>query len=85
MAARKDIATLLRNRRVELGLTQHQVAKQLGYSSPQFISNWERGLANPPASNLKTLAKIYKMDPKELLDMLLETVQDKIRQEFKRS
>ena len=85
MATKKDISSFLKSKRVDAGLTQLDVARKLGYGSSQFISNWERGLANPPAFVLKDLAKLYKLDPKELLEMLLSAVNDKICKEFKRS
>ena len=85
MAAKKDIAAFLKRKRMDLNLTQLEVARHLGYSSSQFISNWERGLANPPAFVLKELARLYKVDAKELLEMLISDVNEKIVQEFKRS
>ena len=85
MATKKDISSFLKTKRVDAGLTQLDVARKLGYGSSQFISNWERGLANPPAFVLKDLAKLYKIDSKELLEMLLTAVNDKICKEFKRS
>jgi len=85
MQDNSEIARLLKKKRIEAGLTQAEVAEMLGYTSSQFISNWERGLAKPPAFMLKSLAKIYKMDAKVLLDMLLESVTKNIEREFHRS
>lgn len=85
MQDNSEIARLLKKKRIEAGLTQSEVADMLGYTSSQFISNWERGLAKPPAFMLKSLAKIYKMDAKVLLDMLLESVTKNIEREFHRS
>ena len=34
----------LQSKRMKVGLSQGDVATKLGYSSPQFISNFERGL-----------------------------------------
>ena len=80
-----DIATVIKRKRMEVGLTQLEVARKLGYTTSQFISNWERGLANPPAAVLKNLAKLYRMDAKVLLDMLLASIQEKIVKEFRES
>lgn len=50
----------LKQMRKKSGLSQNQVADKLGYSTGQFVSNWERGLIIPPISTLKTLAKMFK-------------------------
>lgn len=85
MQDNSEIARLLKKKRIEAGLTQSDVAQMLGYTSSQFISNWERGLAKPPAFVLKNLAKIYKVDAKVLLDLLLSSVAKNIEREFHRS
>lgn len=45
----------LREKRMKAGLSQKEVALGLGYTTPQFISNWERGLSNPPISSIRKL------------------------------
>lgn len=54
----KSIGTFLKSRRIERGLTQAELAKALGYSSPQFVSNWERGLCLPPLNIAPILVEI---------------------------
>ena len=49
----------LKKERVKTKLTQQDVSKYFGYSTPQFVSNWERGLVVPPMRTLKTLCQIY--------------------------
>lgn len=66
------LASFLRTHREQSGISQAEVAKKLGYSTPQFISNWERGLSAPPFNALKKLANIYKVDADELFQVLLE-------------
>ena len=46
------IAVYLKERRVEAGLTQKAVAEHFGYTTGQFVSNWERGLVMPPLSTV---------------------------------
>ena len=53
-------------------MTQKSVAKRLGYSSPQFISNIERGLCTPPVDKLKVLIKIYDLDKEDLIAIILQ-------------
>ena len=59
--------------RTHAQLTQNDVAQALGYSTPQFISNWERGLSHPPLDSLKKLAALYKISSDELFKIFLQT------------
>lgn len=62
----------LRDKRVEAGLTQLQIASKLGYGSPQFISNIERDCCVPPQRVLRGMVRAYKIPTEELLLLLLE-------------
>lgn len=55
-----DFPSYLRLLRSNARLSQGDVAKAMGYTSAQFVSNWERGLSVPPASAFEQLAKIFK-------------------------
>lgn len=61
-----------KNLRMKAGLSQGQVAQTLKYSSPQFVSNWERKLAYPPPATFKPLAKILGVDVKILINDFLK-------------
>lgn len=67
----KSLGTYLKDKRTRLGLTQAEVAKKLNYASPQFISNFERGLCSPPLKNLKVLVKLYEIPANELMDLMV--------------
>ena len=69
----------LQAKRVKAGLSQGNVAKQLGYSSPQFVSNFERGLCAPPLSKLKLLVRLYDMNGEEVLKLMLKEQERHIR------
>jgi transcriptional regulator with XRE-family HTH domain len=43
----KTLASFLKERRIAAGLSQIDVSRKLGYTSAQFVSNWERGIAKP--------------------------------------
>ena len=62
----------LRDRRKELHLSQADLAKELGYSSPQFVSNWERGLVSPPLASLARLMELLKIPRQTVIDLILE-------------
>ena len=79
---RGQLAVFLKDKRVQANLTQSQVAEKLGYSSPQFISNWERGLASPPVFVLKDLTKMYKVAADEMFTLLLGEVERNLHKEF---
>jgi transcriptional regulator with XRE-family HTH domain len=79
------LAAALKKLRVARGLSQTEVAKKLGYSSPQFISNWERGLASPPVKVLKRLAGLYETEPGQLFNMVVKAAESRMRAEFEKS
>jgi DNA-binding transcriptional regulator YiaG len=79
---RGSMAQFLKEKRMKIGLTQSDVARKLGYSSPQFVSNWERGLASPPVFILRDLTKIYKVSADEMFKLLLSEVEADLRTEF---
>jgi transcriptional regulator with XRE-family HTH domain len=79
---KSNLSAFLKKKRVEAGLTQSEVAQELGYSSPQFISNWERGLANPPVFILRNLTKLYKVSADEMFTKLMAEVERDLHREF---
>ncbi len=66
----------LRQKRVDSGLSQLDVARELGYSSPQFVSNWERGLVSPPLETIAVLIDLYKIPSNEVVSKILEETRD---------
>lgn len=58
------LGQFLQDARLEAGLTQKNLADYLGYSSAQFISNFERGISLPPLTKLGMMAKKLKMGAK---------------------
>ena len=86
--ANKNLATFLKKKRQESGLTQHDVSHRLGYATAQFVSNWERGLSSPPVSVLRRLGDIYRVSPEELFNIYLkqqlQRVEKELREEFSR-
>jgi transcriptional regulator with XRE-family HTH domain len=70
MQHKKILANELKILRENQKLTQGEVAEFLGYSTAQFVSNWERGVSTPPMGILKTLAKKYNKDPEYLFSLI---------------
>jgi transcriptional regulator with XRE-family HTH domain len=81
---RVTIAELIRSYRNQVGLTQAEVAAELGYETAQFISNWERNLAIPPTYAWRTLARVLRIPPNEVIKALqghrMKAVADELRE-----
>ena len=66
----------LRQKRIASGLSQLDVARVLGYASPQFVSNWERGLVSPPLETIGVLIQLYKMPTSEVISRILDETRE---------
>jgi transcriptional regulator with XRE-family HTH domain len=75
----KVLGDFLQSKRVKAGLSQGDVATKLGYSSPQFISNFERGLCAPPLNKLKLLVQLYDLSGDEVLKLMLKEQEKHLR------
>jgi transcriptional regulator with XRE-family HTH domain len=62
----------LQEMRIRANLTQREVSLELGYSSAQFISNFERGISSPPLKKLRELIRMYKMPVEKVMNLVLE-------------
>lgn len=84
--AQKKLASELARLRKESGLSQRDVADELGYSSPLFVSNWERGISAPPIKEFRKLAHMYSVSVGTLKELFVarevEDVTFKIDQEL---
>lgn len=78
-----EIHSFLKEKRVQAQLSQADVAKELGYSSPQFISNWERGLVLPPLQTMSTLVKLYKLNREDVIERLVAHSRHEIESHLK--
>ena len=80
------LSEFLRSTRERVGLSQLDVATQLGYTSAQFISNWERGLSNPPPQAVKILASVFHLNADDFFEFYLEhskqRLESQLRSEF---
>ena len=63
---RRSLGEALKAHRQQSGMTQEYVAEALGVSR-QAVSKWDTGAAEPSTSNLLALAKLYGVDPGDLL------------------
>jgi transcriptional regulator with XRE-family HTH domain len=77
-----DLSKFLKEKRLEAGLSQGAVAKKLGYTSPQFVSNWERSLSQPPVATLRKIAQIYNISPNDMFDVMLKATIEQVTAEL---
>lgn len=61
-------AELIKKSRIKKNLTQQEVSDNLGYSSAQFVSNWERGLSEPPDHSVRLVCRMLKISKDDLTD-----------------
>lgn len=67
-----ELGQYLRQWRTDAGVKQHELAQLLGYKSPQFVSNWERGLCAPPMDQIKPILNALKVDPGQFIKIYLD-------------
>lgn len=79
--AQRRLGAFLKAKRTEMGFSQSYVSQKMGYTTPQFVSNFERGLCSPPQHKIKELMALYKISPKTLLGLMLD-VQEEIIMEM---
>lgn len=73
-----NIGKYLKAQREKVGLSQRAVADTLGYSTAQFVSNWERGIISPPLKTMAVLIRLYKIPKKEFVDLLVNEYRSSI-------
>lgn len=66
VAVRRSLGEVLKSRRERCKMTQELVAEKIGVSR-QAVSKWESGAAEPSTSNLIKVARLYGIDPADLL------------------
>lgn len=78
------LAKFLKEKRTLSGLSQKDVATKLGYRTSQFISNWERGISQPPINTLRTLANMYNVTAEQMFNVLLEETMIQVQADLKK-
>jgi len=67
-----ELGKLFRSERLKSGLSQGKVCRALGYTTPQYLSNFERGLCSMPLEKLKRMIDMYNMDPEEVVKLMMD-------------
>lgn len=63
---RRSLGEVLKEHRTHCSMTQEFVAEAMGVSR-QAVSKWESGASDPSTSNLLKLARLYGVEPEELI------------------
>ena len=66
ISLRKPLGEAIKAQRNACGMTQEFVARELGVSR-QAVSKWESGASEPNTTNLIALAKLFGVEPEDLL------------------
>jgi transcriptional regulator with XRE-family HTH domain len=78
-----DFSLVLKSLRLKSGLSQGKVARALGYTSPQFVSNWERGLSEPPIETLVKITELYRVPSDIILDKYIRYRASRLERELR--
>jgi transcriptional regulator with XRE-family HTH domain len=81
--SKETLSAYMKRSRENAGLSQQEVGRKLGFSSPQFVSNWERGISGPPAKALIRLKTIYKLDINHVVDLMVDNTRSKLNRAFR--
>lgn len=65
------LAELIKTKRIQKGITQRELADELGYTSSQFISNWTRGVSKPPMFQLKKICELLDIKPEVMQEIYI--------------
>ena len=67
---RKKLGAFLKDRRVDVGLSQKSAAAKLRLKGAQFVSNIERGVCSTPLYLLREMVVLYRIRESDLLPMI---------------
>lgn len=62
------VATIIKKRREELGISQKELAARLGLKASQYLSNVERGVARLSPIYFKKISRVLKVPLEKLVN-----------------
>lgn len=84
MREKKTFGQILKAKRIAANLSQATVAEHFGYSTPQFISNWERNVSMPPIELLRNIAHLYGVSADEMFELALKQKVEEVVKDMRR-
>jgi transcriptional regulator with XRE-family HTH domain len=79
---KKALGDFISQRRHQAGVSQAFLAQKLGYRTPQYVSNWERGSSVPPLRKMLLLATTLGISVKDLISAITSATEDQLKSEF---
>ena len=70
-------------KRKQAGFTQKELAEKLKMSTYQMISNWERGICQPPIGRISEISNILGMDSDKLFKLVMTEKEKKAKRKAK--
>ena len=74
----KNLPKLISYARERHAITQSDLARYLGYTTSQLISNFERGLCSLPIDRFSDIAKCLKLNINDLIEEYIEDERAKV-------
>lgn len=74
----KKLGLAIKTAREAKGLTQSDLAKALGLSSAQFISNIERGVAPLPPHFVPPISRLLQVSEKRLIELIVDVYRSRV-------
>jgi transcriptional regulator with XRE-family HTH domain len=78
----KLLGNLIREHRQNVGMTQLDLSKKLGYESTQFVSLFERGLSKVPLNVLGQVIVMLGIPEKKVVDILMKAYEHNLKAEI---
>jgi len=75
----------LKTKRLEAKMSQSDLGVKLGYSSGQFVSNWEREVSYPPMDKLAMMTKLFKLNKTDTFNLYIQEITEQKNLEFKKA
>ena len=81
---RLKFGNLIRDHRIKKGWTQAELARELGYDSPQFISLLERDQSKAPLYVLGQLVVLLGIPENEVIEDLVSHYEEELKTQISR-
>ncbi len=78
----RHIGSYLKEIRQKRNITQAELAKKLGYTTSQFVSNWERGLCSPPLDSIVEISDFLAIPKSTIMGLILEQTKSELERRF---
>jgi transcriptional regulator with XRE-family HTH domain len=75
---KNTLGIFLKESRLKRHLSQNDVATALRYDSPQYVSDWERGVSSPPMKKLVQISHVLHVSADRIFQLLVESAKQKL-------